>query len=132
MKINEVYSASGGFLKAVDITKPTTVTVERTEVVSKDYNDGKGERSQIVLSFVGKTKKLGLNAGNAIDIAKLTGKDDSDDWVGVTLKLYVKNEKIGNEMKDVIRVWPELPEQVAPEPPDEYTGTVEDETDIPF
>lgn len=137
MKLTEVYSSSGGFLKASDITKPTSVTIESYEVFTKDYGDGKGEKSQVILSFVGNEKRLGLNWGNAHDIEKLIGTDDVDQWIGTTLKIYVKNEKIGAEMKDVIRIWPELPEQVTPEPKAEFTGKVvhyEDETpdQIPF
>jgi len=123
MKINEVYSSSGGFLKADDITKPTTATIESVEVSTRDYNDGKGERSQLVVSFVGKEKKLGLNFTNANKLAELTGSDDSDDWCGVTIKLHVEKVKVGTEMKPSIRIWPELPEQVTPEPKAEPTHT---------
>jgi hypothetical protein len=132
MKITEVYSSSGGFLKAEDITKPTTATIQSIECVTKDYNDGKGPKQQLVVSFVGKEKKLGLNFTNAQKLAELTGKDDSDDWVGVTIKLFVEKVKVGNEMKPSIRIWPELPEQVAPEPPDDFTGTIDDDGDVPF
>jgi len=138
MKLTEVYSSSGGFLKAADITQPTTATIESYEVFTKDYGDGKGERSQIILSFVGKEKRLGLNFGNALDLAKLIGSDDTDDWINKTIKLYVKTEKISNEMKDVIRIWPELPEQVTPTTPKPsdntpaFSGTVVEETEIPF
>jgi len=138
MKLTEVYSTSGGFLKASDITQPTSATIESYEVFTKDYGDGKGEKSQVILSFVGKEKRLGLNWGNAHDIEKLIGTDDVDQWIGTTIKMYVKNEKIGNEMKDVIRIWPELPEQVtptAPKPSDNtpaFSGTVVEDTEIPF
>ena len=137
MKITEVYSASGGFLKADDITKPTTATIESVEMVTKDYNDGKGPKSQLVLHFVGKEKVLGLNFTNANKIVELTGKDDTDEWIGVTIKLFVEKVKVGTEMKPSIRIWPELPEQVTPEPVEPtHTGKViayEDESsDIPF
>jgi len=136
-KLTEVYSSSGGFLKASDIAKPLTVTIASSEVFTKDYGDGKGERSQVVLSFVDHEKKLGLNFGNANDLSKLIESDNTDDWAGVRIKLHVKNEKIGNEMKDVIRIWPELPEQVTPEPTAEptHTGVVQpvgQDEDIPF
>jgi len=137
-RINEVYSSSGGFLKADDITKPTVATIESVEMTTTDYNDGKGPKSQLVVSFVGKEKKLGLNFTNANKIAELTGSDDSDDWIGVTLKLHVEKVKVGAEMKPSIRIWPELPEQVtptAPKPSDNtpaFSGTVVEETEIPF
>lgn len=134
MKITEVYSSSGGFLKADDITKPTTATIESIECVTKDYNDGKGPKQQLVISFVGKEKKLGLNFTNAQKLAELTGSDDSDDWVGTTIKLFVEKVKVGNDMKPSIRIWPELPEQKAA-PKGDFTGkrgSDPDEGDIPF
>lgn len=123
MKLNEVYSTGGGFLKADDIQKPTTATIESVKMVTKDYGDGSGPKSQIVLGFYGKEKQLGLNFTNANKIAELTGKDDTDDWVGVTIKLHVEKIKVGTEMKPSIRIWPELPEQVTPEPTPEPTHT---------
>lgn len=123
MKLNEIYSSSGGFLKADDIgsSKPT-VTIESTSVATKDYGDGSGPKSQIVLAFVGKDKKLGLNFTNANKIAELTGKDNIEDWVGVTIKLHVEKVKVGTEMKPSIRIWPELPEQVPFEASAQFTG----------
>ena len=136
MKITEVYSASGGFLKADDITKPTTATIESVEMVTKDYNDGKGPKSQLVLHFVGKEKVLGLNFTNANKIVELTGKDDTDEWIGVTIKLFVEKVKVGTEMKPSIRIWPELPEQVTPEPVEPtHTGIApadDPDSDIPW
>lgn len=118
MKINEVYSSSGGFLKAEDIgTAKPVVTIESIEMSTRDYNDGKGERSQLVVSFVGKEKKLGLNFTNASRLAELTGSDDSDDWIGRSIKLFVEKVKVGTEMKPSIRIFPELPDA-----PQEFTG----------
>lgn len=134
MRINEVYSSSGGFLKADDLgDKKPVVTIEKAEVVTKDYGDGNGPKSQIVLSFVGKEKRLGLNFTNASRLAELTKSDDTDDWIGVTLKLFVEKVKVGTEMKPSIRIWPELPEQKQVETV-EMTGTPEpDENgDIPW
>lgn len=145
MKLNEVYSSSGGFLKADDIgnNKPV-VTIAGYTTTERDYNDGKGIKKQIVLSFVGREKVLGLNFGNANDIAKLVGSDDVEEWIGKSIKLYVKNEKIGDALKDVIRIFPELPEQVpftaptesaqftgANRPPD-VTATPPDDADAPM
>ena len=125
MKLNEIYSSNGGFLKADDIgdSKPV-VTIESFEVTERDYNDGNGLKKQIVLSFVGKEKKLGLNFTNASRLAELTKSDDVGDWVGKTIKLFVEKVKVGSEMKPSIRIFPELPEQkpFAPPPSGEFTG----------
>lgn len=134
MKISEVYSSTGGFLKADDLgnAKPT-VTISDIELTERDYNDGKGMKKQLVLSFVGKEKKLGLNFTNASKIAELIGSPNTDDWIGKTIKLFVEKVKVGTEMKPSIRIWPELPEQKQVEPV-EMTGTPEpDENgDIPW
>lgn len=132
MRISEVYSSSGGFLKADDLgTAKPTVVIEGYEVTERDYNDGNGLKKQIVLSFVGKEKKLGLNFTNAAKLAELFGTDDVDQWAGKTVKLFVEKVKVGSEMKPSIRIWPELPEQ---QKPVEMTGTPEpDENgDIPW
>jgi len=128
MKISDVYNSSGGFLKADDLgTAKTTVTISGIELSERDYQDGQGLKKQLVLSFAGKDKKLGLNKTNAERLAELTKSDESDDWIGVSLKLFVEKVQVGNEKKAAIRIFPELPEQVAPEPPDEFTGN-----EIPF
>jgi len=95
-------------------------------------------RKQLVLSFAGSEKKLGLNFTNANRIAELIGSDDSDDWINHSIKLFVENVQVGNEKKAAIRIFPELPEQVtpnAPKPSDNtpaFSGTVFEETEIPF
>jgi len=126
VKLNEIYSSSGGFLKADDLgdSKPV-VTIESFEVTERDYNDGNGLKKQIVLSFVGREKKLGLNFTNASRLAELTKSDDVSDWVGTSIKLFVEKVKVGSEMKPSIRIFPELPEQVpftAPTESTQFTG----------
>ena len=134
MNINEVYSSSGGFLKADDLgTAKPTVTISGIEITERDYNDGNGLKKQIVLSFHGKEKKLGLNFTNASKIAELIGSPNTDDWIGKTIKLFVEKVKVGTEMKPSIRIWPELPEQKQVEPV-EMTGTPkpDENGDIPW
>lgn len=122
MNINEVYTTSGGFLKASDLgnSKPV-VTISGIEMTERDYNDGQGVKKQLVLSFYDKEKKLGLNRTNAARLAELTGSEDTDDWLNVTIKLFVEQVQVGNEKKAAIRIFPELPDQ-KPEPPKSAKG----------
>ena len=139
MKLNEIYTSSSSFLRPDDIgtTKPV-FTISGVELTEKDFNDGKGMRKQLVLSFAGSDKKLGLNFTNANRIAELVGSDDSDDWVNRSIKLFVENVQVGNEKKAAIRIFPELPEQVtptAPKPSDNtpaFSGTTVEDESIPF
>jgi hypothetical protein len=139
--LNDIYESTSKFLKAADIKGHTpVVTIETAEVVENDYDDGK--KKQIVLTFAGKDKKLGLNYTNAAKIAELTGSEEYQDWIGTSLKLYVEKVKGPQGMVDAIRIFPELPQATpqaqaaaAPAPaPVQFTGraTAEELADIPF
>jgi hypothetical protein len=130
MKLNDIYEGNSSWLKAEDIkgAKPL-VTIETAEVGESTY-DGVTKK-QIVLTFTGKEKKLGLNFTNAARIAELTGTEDFSEWIGTSIKLYVEKVKVGNEMKDAIRIFPELPNgqvAAATAPP----SVVVTDDDIPF
>lgn len=113
MNIDDIYKSSSKFLKAADLivdgkaTKPV-VEIETADVQENTYN---GEtKKQIVLTFVGKDKCLGLNVTNARRIGQLIGTD-SDEWPGYRIKLYVDQTDMDGKTVDCIRIWPDLPEQ---------------------
>jgi hypothetical protein len=114
MNIDQIYKSNSSFLKAEDLiidgkaTKPV-VEIEAAEVRENTYQ---GEtKSQIVLSFVGKEKVLGLNVTNARRIAQLIGPD-TDEWAGYRIKLYVDQTQLQTgQVVDCIRIMPDLPEQ---------------------
>lgn len=133
--LNDIYESNSQWLKADDIKghKPI-VTIEKAEVKENTFN---GEtKKQIVLTFEGKDKQLGLNFTNASKIAELTGTEDYSEWVGVSLKLMVEKVKFQNGMVDAIRIFPELPEgqQKAVAATQQFTGTPQPnaDDDIPF
>lgn len=135
MKLNQIYTSTSKYLKPDDLEdKKPVLTISAANIEEKDYGDGQGMKKQIVLSFYKTDKVLGLNYTNAAKIAELLGSDDSDEWVGKSIKLYKDKVKVGSEMKPCIRIFPELPEQKAVEPdlaPAEFSGT-EDDKDLPF
>lgn len=122
MNINEIYSSNSGYLRADDIKgqKPVVTIEDITTSTNRDKRTGE-EYTQLVLTFVGKEKKLSLNRTNAQMIAELTGSDNTDDWIGVSLKLYTTLVTVGDEKKLGIRIMPELPDQKA-EPPKSAKG----------
>lgn len=108
--LNDIYGSSSKYLKAADLQggKPV-VEIEDATVQENTYN---GEtRKQIVLTFAGKEKVLGLNVTNARRISQLIGTEDYNDWIGYRIKLYVDQTEMDGKTVDCIRVFPDLPEQ---------------------
>lgn len=109
MKVGEIYTGSSQFLKAADL-QGRTIRVKISHVGVHEFEEeGKPKKKQLVLSFEGKEKKLGLNVTNATSIAKVLG-EDTDNWIGGEIKIYPTTTDFGDR-KDVpcIRVVEELP-----------------------
>lgn len=125
--LNDIYESNSNWLKADDIKgRKPVVTITAAEV--KDVF----EKKQIVLTFEGKDKQLGLNFTNASKISELTGTEDFTQWVGVSIKLMVEKVKFQNSMVDAIRIFPELPNgQQAIAATEQFSGPAADD-DIPF
>lgn len=128
--LNDIYESSSKFLKAADLggQKPV-VEIESAEVRENTYNNE--TKKQIVLTFVGKDKVLGLNFTNASRISQLIGTEDYNEWVGWRIRLYKDQTKVDGNMVDCIRVFPDLPEQTN-EKAKAATATTGGDDDIPF
>jgi len=127
-QLDDIYGSSSQWLKAADLQggKPI-VLIENAEVRENTYN---GEtKKQIVLTFEGKEKVLGLNITNARRIAELTETTDFHQWIGYKIKLYVDKTDIEGKTVDCIRIWPELPEQPEGKTLAKAAGS---DDDIPF
>ena len=108
MKVDDVYTSSSSFLRAPDL-KGQTIPLTISEIGTHTFNEGKPDQKvQIVLSFEGKEKKLGLNATNARTIAHLLG-DDTDTWLGKQIKIFPTKTEFGGEMVDCIRIFQDAP-----------------------
>lgn len=132
--LNDIYESSSNWLKAADLkgTKPI-VTIAAAEVKENVY-DGQRKR-QIVLTFAGKEKQLGLNFTNASMIAALTGTEDFNEWIGVSIRLYEDKTKTSNgAIVPCIRIFPDLPNTngTAPKHPPVETVKYADDDSIPF
>ena len=111
MNINDVYQSSSNFLKAVDL-KGQTIPLTISEIGTHVFDEGTPkQKTQIVLSFEGKDKKLGLNATNARTIGALLG-DDTDGWIGKQIKIYPTKTEFAGQTVDCIRIY-EAPPAVA-------------------
>jgi hypothetical protein len=80
MKVSDVYQSN--WLKAEDLQgAPRRVTIEGVSAQKFKNSQDNTEETKIVLSFVGKQKKMSLNKTNAGALVRLFG-DDTDQWHG--------------------------------------------------
>jgi len=123
---SDIYGSSE-FLSADDLQgRAVPVTIAGDEV--QQFRDGS---EKLVLSFVGKEAKLPLNKTNFLQIAALTNKQNSDDWVGERITLYPTTTEFNGKSVGCIRIRAckaeSKPAAAAADP-----AAAEDEDDIPF
>lgn len=100
MKLSEAYPSA--FLKADDLNgRAVTVTIESVKL--EEIGQGRDKDKKLVISFVGKEKKLVCNKTNAGTIGKLHG-DDTDDWEGKQIILQPREVEFQGDMVWSIRV----------------------------
>lgn len=126
--IDEIYKTHSKFLKAADLgNQKPVVEIESAEAVENTFE---GEtKTQIVLTFVGKEKVLGLNVTNARKIAQLLDTPDFSQWPGFKIRLYVDQTEFQGKPVACIRIFPDLPEQTN-EKAKAATATTGNEEDI--
>ncbi len=108
VNINDVYVSESSWLKTDDL-QGKTIPLQIGGVGTHIFNEGKeDEKTQIVLSFNGKEKKLGLNVTNARTVAGLYG-NDTDAWVGKEIKLYPTTVEYNSKVVPCIRVVEDMP-----------------------
>jgi len=125
MDTSKVYpeGAGGDFLKAKDLKLDNgtfaslTLTISDAKVSA--VGEGDEKHDQVVLSFQGKEKVLGLNKTNWQTLSSMYGFE-SDEWVGKSVRIFVdpnveypRGTKVGG-----IRI--------------QYEATATDDSDIPF
>lgn len=145
--INDIYESP--WLRPEDLHgKPVRVTIAQVEVTQLLDRTTNKTKNQLVLSFAGSDKRLGLNMTNAQMIARMHG-DDYMHWVGRKIVLRVEPVQAYGQLKDVIRVVYEAPaageavafgapppaQQPPIPPPDAYqppARTAPPATDLPY
>lgn len=122
MKANDVFPSS--YLKAEDLgTSSPTVTIFGVKL------EKLGDDEKPVIYFQGKEKGLVLNRTNWNMLAEITGQDDSDNWNGKKVKLYVARVDYQGKRVPAIRIdYPPKGSQPTPPPPVE----ADDSEEVPF
>lgn len=137
MKQRDVFPSQ--WLAAEDLgTSRPVVTISK--VGWAEFNDGTKKRA---VWFEGKSKGLSLNVTNWNTIAEVTGRDDDDEWVGCSIRLYATRVPFQGKSVNAIRVdaapangngrKASLPPPPPPDPePDFDGGGFNTDPDVPF
>lgn len=89
-----------------------------------------GDEHKAVLYFQGKEKGLILNKTNANMLKEITGSDETEEWKGMPVVLYVAKVDFQGRRVDAIRV--DYPAAGTPKPVAVATATPVTVDDIPF
>lgn len=112
MKISEAYPSD--FLKSDDLNgKAIIVVIESVDL--EEIGKGRDKENKLIIGFRNKQKKLVCNKTNANTIGRLHG-EDTDDWLGKTIKLMPREVEFQGEMVWSIRVSLEKPGTGQPAP----------------
>jgi hypothetical protein len=93
----------GQWLKAENLGRRPHIVI--INVVTKEMvGSGSNREQKYIAAFRGKTKRLILNKTNFKSVAKITGKPNSNDWVGARVELYPTLTLVGDEEVPCIRI----------------------------
>lgn len=112
------------FLKAEDIShlgKDVVVTIAK--VTEETLGQGANAERKFVVEFAGKDKKLVLNKTNFKSIITATGEDDTDNWTGKKISLFVMDVEYQGDLMPAIRVRPRPPAPAGAASQDRGTAT---------
>lgn len=133
MNINDAFPSN--YLKASDLgdVQPVVV-IDRVEIEPV----GRDKEMKPIVFFKGKQKGLVLNKTNSKKIAEIASSPDTDDWAGISVKLYATETEFGGETVECIRIKAAKPQaaprRAATPPPAEREPGADDVTadDIGF
>lgn len=103
-KMNDYYPSA--WLRSDDIDGPTIVTI--AQVRDEKFPGQRGESDQVkpVLFFREFRKGMIVNKTNFLTLSKITGKSDTEEWVGIQIQLRVEQVPAFGEVVDAIRIRP--------------------------
>lgn len=102
MKINQLTNSK--FLKQGDIEQPMLVTIRSIGVENVSV-PGEAPKNRGVVHFDELDKGMVLNKTNLLRTAKALGSEETDDWIGKRMVLYVdENVEFGGEIVGGLRL----------------------------
>ena len=110
MNINDAFPSE--YLKADDL-KGANVTVIIDEISMEEIGQGQQKETKLILSFVGKKKRLVCNKTNAKTISGIYGSE-MDEWKGKSIILSPREVEFQGDMVWAIRVSLQKPSVTVP------------------
>lgn len=111
MNVNSAFPSK--YLKASDLgMAQPVVIIDRVDMEEV----GRDKESRPVIYFVGKEKGVVLNKTNSRKIAALVGSDETDEWIGHSVRLYTTETSFNGEQVECIRVKAAPPKPKAGQP----------------
>jgi hypothetical protein len=78
-------------------------TIKVTALETLKGFDG-ADTQKVVLYFAHKHKPLPLNRTNYDSVADIAGTDETDDWPGTKVELFVNRETVKGKLTDCVRI----------------------------
>lgn len=97
-RVSDVYKSS--YLRAADLEAPRTVTIKSASIEEL----GEDKEEKIVVLFKELDRGLVLNRTNADYISMICESDDTEEWPGTQLGLFVQPVSFKGKLVDSIRV----------------------------
>src|SRR6516225_9866416 len=66
--------------------------------------DGADTKKKVIIYFAHKLKPLPLNVTNYNSVADIAGTEETDDWAGTKVELFVSREIVKGKMTDCVRI----------------------------
>lgn len=99
------------------------VTIEKT--LQQSVNNGNGGVEDLPVIHIKGMKPVVLNSTNIKAVARITGSNFIEDWVGKEITLYVQKVKAFGEMHDAIRIKKPIAKQKPTIDDDRFNKAVE-------
>lgn len=116
MKLQEIKSYNGSFLRAADFSKtPKTLTIKRYEVKNLNGTD------KLVIHFNELKGSLVLNQTNAVTLGNEFG-DELNDWLSKPVTMWAEQIQFRDKLVDSIKVKPA--KKPAPKPVEKADGNL--------
>lgn len=127
MKVNQLFPSK--YLKAADLPDEGAYVVTIEKVTVEEIGANKDQKP--VIHFEELDKALVCNKTNARTISKVTGSEDTDEWIGAKINLYRAEVEFQGEMIEAIRVSLKKP-ATAGGKPNVRPATDDTDDEIPF